>query len=234
MSVLRHDPVQKRWVIISEQRGTRPSDYQDIEDTQENIEHRPNCPFCWGNESKTPNEIFSIRPENTPPNTEGWTLRVIPNKFPALSIEGEITRQGLGLYDAMSGVGAHEVIIETPHHSKHMGLMDINHLTSVLTVYRDRISDLYMDHRLRYVLVFKNYRRTAGASLAHPHTQLIATPITPRTIAQELAAAHEHFLHKERCLFCDILNQELALAERIVYMTQHFVAFCPFASRFPF
>ncbi len=234
MSVLRHDPVQKRWVIIAVERGRRPSDFKEEHKQRDDLAQNPACPFCWGNEDKTPNEIIGIRPDKSGKDEPGWTLRVIPNKFPALQIEGEVTRSGKGLYDTISGVGAHEVIIETPHHSRHMGDMDLDSLTDVVTVYRDRITDLYKDKRLRYALVFKNHGKTAGASLEHPHTQLIATPITPRTIAQELDSAKEHFKDKERCLFCDILDQELALEERIVFQTTNFVAFCPFASRFPF
>jgi UDPglucose--hexose-1-phosphate uridylyltransferase len=134
----------------------------------------------------------------------------------------------------MNGVGAHEVIIETPDHDLHMGDMPQEHLFEILKIYRNRIADLHKDARLRYVLIFKNYGKVAGASLSHPHTQIIATPITPRTIAAELDSAHEHFLNKERCLFCDIMNQELAMEKRIVMTTPEFVVIEPFASRFPF
>ncbi len=231
MSELRHDPVQKRWVIIAIERGRRPSDFK-----KEPLQTRQvrTCPFCYGNEDKTPPEIFAIRPPDTAPNSPGWKLRVIPNKFPALKVEGELNRRGLGLYDLMDGVGAHEVIIETPDHNAHLGEMPLEDVYNLVKVYRDRIIDLHKDQRLRYVLIFKNYGEPAGASLAHPHSQLIATPITPRTVAAELESAREHFLQKERCLFCDIINQERALKVRIAMETEKFIAICPFASRFPF
>jgi len=231
MSEFRHDPVQKRWVIVAVERSRRPSDFK--------IAKKPKgaasfCPFCYGNEDKTPPEIMAIRGSDTKKDSPGWEIRVIPNKFPALAIEGDIGRRGLGIFDVMNGVGAHEVIVETPDHNMHMGDMELHHLTNIVRMYRERITDLYRDGRLRYVLIFKNHGEVAGASLAHPHTQLIATPITPRTIATELDSSREHFLSKERCLFCDIINQEIALKDRIVEATEDFIVLAPFASRFPF
>jgi len=231
MSELRHDPVQKRWVIIAIERGSRPSDFKRAPEQKRKVSA---CPFCYGNEDKTPPEIFAIRPCDTKPNSPGWKLRVIPNKFPALKVEGNLDRRGLGIYDIMQGVGAHEVIIETPDHDAHLGEMPIEEVFQIVKMYRDRIADLHADKRLRYVLIFKNYGKIAGASLAHPHSQIIATPVTPITVAAELDSAREHYLHKERCLFCDIISQEKALGERIVLETEKFIAFCPFASRFPF
>lgn len=231
MSELRHDPVQKRWVIIATERSRRPSDFQKEKDEERKTSM---CPFDPGNEDKTPPEIFALRDPGTEANKPGWRIRVIPNKFPALAVEGEIGRRGLGIFDLMNGIGAHEVIIETPEHDIHMADMPEDHLFEVLKIFRDRITDLHKDQRLRYVLIFKNHGSVAGASLAHPHSQLIATPITPRTISAELDSSHEHFLMKERCLFCDIINQELALKDRIVSATKDFIVIEPYASRFPF
>ncbi len=233
MSELRHDPIQKRWVIIATERSRRPTDFRH-EEPQKQLSHVESCPFCEGNEDKTPPEIFAIRKPGSRKNGPGWELRVFPNKFPALRVEGDIGRRGLGIYDMMNGVGAHEVIVETKNHSLHMGDMPVSHLKKVVSVYKSRILDLGRDTRLRYTLVFKNHGAVAGASLMHPHTQLIATSITPRTISQELDSGKEHFLAKERCLFCDIINQELALKERIIYETREFIVLAPFASRFPF
>jgi len=224
--------VQKRWVIVAIERSRRPSDFKH--DKAGKSREPKLCPFCPGNEDKTPPEIFAIRDCDSKPDTPGWEVRVIPNKFPALAVEGDIGRRGLGIFDLMNGIGAHEVIIETPEHGLHMGDMTVDHLFKIVKIYRNRIADLHRDHRLRYVLIFKNHGEVAGASLAHPHTQLIATPITPRTISAELDSGREHFFHKERCLFCDIINQELALKRRIVSATPEFVVLEPFASRFPF
>ncbi|HHS51154.1 MAG TPA: DUF4931 domain-containing protein [candidate division Zixibacteria bacterium] len=231
MSEFRHDPVQKRWVIVAIERARRPMDFKK----ENNVSPKPTvCPFCDGNEDKTPPEIIALRPSGGAKDSPGWDIRVIPNKFPALAVEGDLGRRGLGIFDMMNGIGAHEVIIETPDHDAHMGDLPDEHLFEICKIYRDRISDLYKDSRLRYALIFKNHGETAGASLAHPHTQLIATPITPRTISAELDSAREHFLAKERCLFCDIMNQELAMQDRIVHADERFVVLEPYASRFPF
>jgi UDPglucose--hexose-1-phosphate uridylyltransferase len=230
MPELRHDPIQRRWVIIATERGRRPDDFPRQE------ESLPGgfCPFCEGNESKTPPEITAIRKNSNGPNQPGWDVRVVPNKFPALRIEGNLDRKGLGLYDRMNGVGAHEVIIETPIHELNFADAPIDHIERVIWMYRERLQDLLRDTRFKYVLIFKNHGSAAGASLSHPHTQIIATPVTPLTLAEELTSAKEHFQDKERCLFCDIIQQELESGERIVVSDDQFVAMTPFASRFPF
>jgi UDPglucose--hexose-1-phosphate uridylyltransferase len=229
MPELRHDPIQGRWVIIATERSRRPEDFPFSEPAP------PGglCPFCEGNESKTPPEIAAIR-NGSGPNQPGWKVRVVPNKFPALRIEGGLDRKGLGAYDQMNGVGAHEVIIETPDHTLNLADAPVDHIRDVLWLYRERLADLLQDQRFKYVLIFKNYGAAAGASLLHPHTQLIATPVTPLTLVEELNSAKQHFLEKERCLFCDLIQQELESRKRIVAESAHFVALAPFASRFPF
>lgn len=225
MSELRHDPIQKRWVIIASDRGKRPLDFK-MNDT---LKQAAYCPFCPGNEERTPQTILQLNDENG-----DWQVRVVPNKFPALKIEGTLERRAEGIFDVINGVGAHEVIIESQKHDEHLPDMSADHIQRVLVSYRTRLNDLKKDTRFKYVLIFKNYGSAAGASLSHPHSQLIATPITPRTVAGELVSAQEHFLLKERCIFCDIINQELKAKERIVYQDSHFVVFMPYASRFPF
>ncbi|MBU0574393.1 MAG: galactose-1-phosphate uridylyltransferase [Candidatus Margulisiibacteriota bacterium] len=231
MSELRKCPITDRWVIISPTRGRRPSDFEAV--SAEKTDNAK-CPFCEGNESKTPAEIIAWRKPNTLPNTPGWQVRIIPNKFPALGIEGEVNRRGIGIFDMMSGVGAHEVIIETPRHNESLADMTEADIDKVLWAYKHRIQDLQKDSRFRYILVFKNYGKAAGASLEHPHSQLIATPITPRYVKLELSNSRAYFQEKERCIFCDLMRQELSSGERIVYENELFVAFAPFASRFPF
>jgi UDPglucose--hexose-1-phosphate uridylyltransferase len=230
MPELRHDPIQKRWVIIATERGRRPDDFPVRNDPHS----EGFCPFCEGNESKTPPEIAAIRSNGSGRNQPGWQVRVVPNKFPALRIEGELERKGVGVHDRMNGVGAHEVIIETPRHDLNLADAPVEHIKQVIWMYRERLVDLLRDLRLKYILIFRNHGDAAGASLEHPHTQIIATPVTPLAISQELMAAKEHFKQKERCLFCDVLQQEIESRERIVVATEHFVALTPFASRFPF
>jgi len=231
MSELRHDPIQNRWVIIATERAFRPSDFEVPATPRREVSF---CPFCEGHEDRTPPEIFAYREPGSQPNGPGWKVRVIPNKFPALRIEGPLNRKGIGLFDMMSGIGAHEVIIETPEHDANFPDMAIEQIELVLRAYRERLNDLMKDPRFRYILIFKNYGVPAGASLSHPHTQLIATPITPRTVAMEFDSARAHYLVKERCLFCDIIEQELYYGDRVVKVDEHYVVLAPFASRFPF
>jgi UDPglucose--hexose-1-phosphate uridylyltransferase len=230
MPELRHDPIQKRWVIIAAERGRRPDDFPPREQAMLSAF----CPFCEGNESKTPPEIRAIRSNGSQANQPGWLVRVVPNKFPALRIEGNLDRKGFGIHDRMNGVGAHEVIVETPQHDLDMPDMPVETLQKVLWIYRERLVDLMRDQRFKYILIFKNHGAAAGASLAHPHSQIIATPVTPLTLMGELASAKEHYQDKERCLFCDMIAQEIESGERIVLLNEHFIALTPFASRFPF
>jgi UDPglucose--hexose-1-phosphate uridylyltransferase len=192
------------------------------------------CPFCPGQEGMTPPEVMAYRPPSSAPNSGGWTLRVVPNKFPALMIEGHLDRQGEGLYDKMNGVGAHEVIIETPLHDQAFANLDVGTIENVLWAFRDRIVDLRRDARFRYVMVFKNHGAAAGATLAHSHSQLIALPVVPVNVAEEMAGAKQYYEFKERCVFCDIIKQELADRRRVIYENPGFVVLAPFAPKFPF
>ncbi|HNS31382.1 MAG TPA: DUF4931 domain-containing protein [bacterium] len=236
MSELRKDPVIGRWVVIATERKLRPSDFSaPIEMPKQTF-----CPFCPGNEDKTPAEIFAVRPDSSAPNTKGWAIRVVSNKFPALRIEGELNKKGIGLYDMMNGIGAHEVIIETPEHFTSDGnladMKDYDHfkIDQILETYQVRCLDLKKDTRFRYVLVFKNSGKEAGASLAHPHSQIIATPVVPKRVKEELTGSKWYYEYKERCAWCDIINQELDSNKRIIAQNESFLAIAPFASRFPF
>jgi len=173
-------------------------------------------------------------PANAPADGPGWYVRVIPNKFPALRIEGDLERRGQGLYDLMNGIGAHEVIVESPDHDANLGTLPLAAVEHVVTAYRERILDLRRDARFRSVIVFKNHGPEAGASLAHSHSQLIATPVVPLIVAEEVQQARAYYDYRERCLFCDILRQELEERHRLVAESEHVVAFAPFAARFPF
>src|SRR4029450_1822104 len=167
------------------------------------------CPFCEGHEDKTPPEILAYRNGSTA-HSRGWDVRVVPNKFPALRVEGTLDRQGEGLFDRMNGIGAHEVIIETPDHAKLLAGMSEGETERVLWAFRERIIDLKRDIRFRYILIFKNHGAAAGATLEHSHSQLIALPIVPDFVREEIEGAKRHYKAKERCVFCDIIRQELA------------------------
>ena len=217
-------------MIISTERAQRPGQIE----TCPGETNGKGCPFCAGREGLTPPEIFAWRPTNTRPNTPGWEVRVVPNKYPALHVEGELDKQGHGVYDRMNGIGAHEVIIETPDHAKRLEEQSRESVAKVFEAYKLRIADLSRDMRIKYILVFRNEGRAAGASLAHPHSQLIATPVTPKRVKEELTGSAAYFHYKDRCIYCDIIRQEIAERVRVVYENELFVSFCPFASRFPF
>lgn len=219
-----------RWVIISTERARRPSDFALAPVKPKSRA----CAFCPGNEASTPPEILACRPPHSPPNGPGWSLRVVPNKFPALRIEGALEPSGEGLYDRINGIGAHEVIIETPDHDATLASLPTSAVAEVFWTYRERLGDLKKDPRLEYVLIFKNHGEAAGASLEHPHSQLIATPIVPVMVEQELAGSARYFAMKERCVWCDIIRQERPGRRRLILEEKGFVVLAPFAPRFPF
>ncbi len=230
MSELRKDPILERWVIISVERGKRPSDFISPS-------HKKKggfCPFCHGNEHTSPPEIIAFRPDNTPPNSPGWSLRVVPNKFPALQIHGELNKTGEGIFDMMNGIGAHEVIIETPDHNLSLATMPLKAVEDVLWAYNARLNDLKKDRRFKYVLIFKNEGEAAGATLEHSHSQLIALPIVPKFVKEEFDSAERYYNLKERCIFCDIINQEIETEKRVIYQNRNYISLAPFAPTVPF
>jgi len=231
MPELRKDAVTGRWVIISTERRKRPSDFR-LE--RPAVIREEFCPFCTGREQMTPPEVLAFRHNGSGPNGPGWDLRVVPNKFPALQVEGSLDRQGEGLFDRMNGIGAHEVIIESPDHGKTLASMSEAEIERVLWAFRERIADLKRDIRFRYILVFKNHGAAAGATLEHSHSQLIALPIVPDFVREEIEGAKQHFAAKERCVFCDIIRQEVTAGKRIIHENADVVALAPYAPRFPF
>jgi UDPglucose--hexose-1-phosphate uridylyltransferase len=227
---LRKDPITGRWVIIATDRAKRPSDFirQPVPPARQTI-----CPFDYGNERKTPPEVLAYR-NGGARDEPGWRVRVVPNKFPVLGIEGELSRQGEGMYDKMNGIGAHEIIIETPDHAATLGDMPEPQIREVLNAFRDRVNDLKRDIRFRYIVLFRNHGEAAGATLEHPHSQLIALPVVPKRVMEEVDAARQFYTAKERCIFCDIVQQESAAGVRMVSETDRFSVIEPYAPRFPF
>ena len=231
MSELRKDPVTGRWVIISTERRKRPTDFR-LESVH--IAPDPSCPFCEGHEQMTPQELLAVRHNGSRANMPGWNLRVVPNQFPVLRVEGTLDRQGEGIFDRMNGIGAHEVIVESPRHLDTLADMGDDAIEQVLWAARERMQDLRQDRRFRYIIVFKNHGSAAGASLDHSHSQLIALPIVPREVRDEVDGACAHFKTKERCVFCDILRQETKDGQRLIAENADIVAVAPYAPRFPF
>jgi len=202
---------------------------------QESVTKGGFCPICPGNENTTPPEVlvYGRNPSNNE-NSPGWSLRVVPNKYPALVIEGDVDKVGEGLYDKMNGIGAHEVIIESSVHGDSFAHLPPDQMVQVFWAFRDRIIDLGKDPRFQYVMIFKNEGRAAGASLEHSHSQLVALPILPRMIVSELEGSLAYYTYKERCVYCDIIRQEIAMDIRVVCQDDLFIALMPFAPRSPF
>jgi UDPglucose--hexose-1-phosphate uridylyltransferase len=227
---LRRDPVTGRWIIVFLDRMPQSSDFNAPPNEKTAAE---SCPFCWGREAMTPLEISAHRKQGGP-NSPGWTVRVVPNKFPALRIEGELDKEGIGVFDMMNGIGAHEVIVETPDHYRDMADLSYAETEEVVWEYVARSLDLRRDKRFRYILIFKNHGKVAGASLEHSHSQLIALPIVPKRVREEIEGSSRYFEYKERCVFCDMLREEQLEKKRIIYEDASVIAFCPYVSRFPY
>lgn len=186
------------------------------------------CILCEGREKETPPEITALR--------EGgrWWARVIPNVKPVLHVEGDLGRKGVGMYDKMNSIGANEIIVESPEHDKFPEDIGAAHVLRIIRLYKERVVDLEKDQRLRYILIFKNSGKGAGAIYTHPHSEIMATPIIPKLLKEELDGAKQYYAYKERCIFCDILREESGHGERVISETRDFVAFTPFAPKFPF
>ncbi len=230
MSELRRDPVVNRWVIISDDPIRSPG----IGQRSQELIDGDHCPFCPGNEHLCPPEILANRPPGSHPNDARWNLRVVPSRSPLLVVEEDLKRLGEGVYDKITGVGANEVIIETPRHGIRQAQMSTEELENVFWAYRDRIIDLRKDMRMRYVLIYKNCGAPAGATLDHMYSLLMALPIVPRGILDEIDGARRHFEYKQRCIYCDVIRQEMQLETRVVSETPLFLAIEPFAPRVPF
>lgn len=226
MPQLRKDPLHDRWVIIAPERADRPNALLRAGRAKDGKEA---CPFCVGNEKMTPPELLVRRVGSGP-----WSLRVVPNRYPALRTEIVLSRAGVGLFDSMAGVGAHEVVIETSDHSKDLVDLPVAQVSQVLSAWQERMTDLSRDIRLRSAVAFKNSGAPAGATLSHAHSQLVALPFVPVELAAEVSAARRHFEAKERCLFCDLLEGELRAKERVVLETDGAVVLSPYAARSPF
>jgi UDPglucose--hexose-1-phosphate uridylyltransferase len=226
---LRRDPLHNTWVVFAPDRQRRPQDYQPAVLNPTALD-----PFAEGHERLTPPEVYSLRKEKTKPNEPGWRVRVVPNRYPAMRIEGQLEAAPVGLYDRLTGIGAHEVIIETPDGKIALEDLGVSAIADIFASYRERIIDLDKDQRFQHIYIFKNYGPTAGASLSHAHSQLIALPFVPPLIEGKLARARAHYEAKQRSLFSDILHTERVDGSRMVAENDGYVLFCPYASRFPF
>jgi len=235
MSEIRQDQATKRWVIMATERAKRPSDLAGAQPSvEEQPERSPNCPFCPGNEKMTPPELAAYRDGDGPPNSPGWQVRVVPNRFAALSPEGELAIRDPYWFTNVTGVGAHEVVIESPIHNASPVTMDVEQVTRALVLAGQRFESLQRDRRLNYIAFFRNNGLAAGSSLSHPHTQIIGTPISPTNVRLEIEEARRHYDDRMHCVYCETIEKEHEAGVRVVLETEAFFVFEPFASRWPF
>ncbi len=229
MPELRYNILTREWVIIATERAKRPEDFaKKAKEKKVLPSFVKTCPFCPGNESMTPPATHVV------PDTSTWRVRVTPNKFAAVSYEGERKRKIVGIRRAITGVGIHEVIVETPDHSKTTALLPDRDVETIIETYLNRFNFASKDPRVEQITIFKNHGDAAGTSLEHPHSQMIATPVMTTQLRDRLFNALEHFDEYGECIFCRVLEQELKEGLRLVLETEHFVAFLPFASLTPF
>ncbi len=234
MNELRRDPVSGRWSIIIQDPIQTDRLLVDLRrrNGRGTEKYDSNCPFCQGNEAQTPPEIYAVR-DGSPPNRSGWKLRVVPDKFPVLRVEGGLNNRAHGMYDLLDGIGAHEIVIETPEHSSWVTDLPEEHVVQILRTYQLRIQDLKRDQRFRYVMVYKSHGEAMGPAANHSYSYVIATPVTPPKVKQELINCAQHYELKERCLICDIVHQEVSEGSRVVIDADNFLSFLPFAAGSP-
>ncbi len=218
MTELRLDPLRRRWIVT----GKRPS-------IPEDLDSGALCAFCPGNERFTPKAICERH------SMDGaWMSRVFPDRAPLFRVEEDLGRTGEGLFDRMNAVGAHEIVVETPRHGVTFAGLTDEEAASAIGLWRDRILDLKQDRRLRYVSVFKHQRGPQTGHEGHGHSQILATPIIPLLLEMEFRWSLFQFERKERCLCCDMIEQEVRASKRVVDETGDFIALCPYASRAPY
>ncbi|MBI5682306.1 MAG: galactose-1-phosphate uridylyltransferase [Deltaproteobacteria bacterium] len=215
MAEMRLDPTTMSWVIT----GKEVMGKTDLEDV---------CPFCPGNEDRTPSSIHEIGENGN------WKVRVFPDINPVFRIEYSEDREAELIYSRMKNRGAHEIIVEHPSHNISLSDMELKDIICVFDAYANRIEDLKNDKRMKQILLFKNRGEFTGTRIKHIHSHLMATPMIPKRIEQELRFAQYHYKSKERCLFCDIIHQEIKYRKRIIFENDGFIAICPYASRFPY
>lgn len=227
MAELRQNVITREWVIIATERAKRPNMFAREKEAIGLPPHDVNCPFCPGNEEGNL-ESFRIGDEKE------WRVRVVANKYPALSLGIEGERKVNGIYRSLPAAGYHEVIIEHPRHDLTTALLNVSEVALILRAYRHRYVEIAQDPGMQTIIIFKNHGKDAGTSLEHPHSQLAATPIVPNQLRNRIEEAIRYFDDTGECLYCRTLEDELIARERIVLESEHFVAFMPYAQLSPF
>jgi UDPglucose--hexose-1-phosphate uridylyltransferase len=237
---IRKDYLLNRWVIIAAERSKRPSDF--VVKRVEKAEIKT-CPFCPGNESMTPPAVLLYLPSNggiqktkdlNGHRPKGWLVRCVPNLYPALQpLEKAPTSPQNDHHKTMVGTGYHEVIIESPNHDEHPHTARIQQIRFTLDLCIDRLKDILSRDYIRYVSIFRNHGQEAGASLSHAHSQLIATPIVPTQIFEEVEASRNYYEKQGKCVYCKLIEEEM-LGPRKIYEEDAFAVFAPWASIYSF
>lgn len=228
MAELRLNLIAKEWVIVHTERAKKPEDFRQRKDKKYRPQFSEACPFCQGNESKTPADLIKIPAEGQ------WKIRVIPNKFSTLMYDGERKRENVGLRHTVTGVGRHEVIIETPRHDLSLALLSVSDVKDILNVYLQRFVECFKDNRVQHVIIFKNHGLQSGTSIMHPHSQVIGTPVVPVQVRNRIDESVRYFDHTGECLLCATLKDELSDGKRVIVDSKHFASFIPFAALSPF
>ena len=224
MTEIRLNLITRTWVIIAKEKGKKPEDFIERRVKKRHPEFLETCPFCLGNESKTPDEVFRINGDKE------WKIRVVRNKFSRLSEEGERKRWDIGLKKGVHGVGKHELIIETPNHNLTTTTMPTEQFKNLIQAYKDRFVDIYKDPKVEYVIIFKNNGPLAGSSIEHPLSQIVGIPVTPLQIRERFEGYMKFFDETGNCLMCKTIDDELNDGSRVIFDTEHFVSFIPYAA----
>lgn len=229
MPELRYNIVTGDWLILATERAKRPKDFIKVKkDIVPLPEYKENCPFCPGNEDKTPSESLRLG------DGKKWRVRSVPNLFGALSPQEKPLRKINGMYISMGGFGTHEVIIENPRHNTCIALMGDGEVAEIIQAYKSRYTAIQNIPGIESIVIFKNHGPAAGTSLEHPHSQLIATPVVPPQIRSRTERAAAYFDTTGRCIFCQTLEEELKAKIRVIFETTYFVSFLPYAGSSPF
>jgi len=229
MPEFRQNLATREWVILSPGRAGRPNDFIKAKEKRPQVpEHDSECPFCPGNEERSEKPVYTYS------NGDTWQVRVVPNKFAALKPDLATTRSQVGRFLGAKGFGIAEVVIEHPRHDLSIATMEKEDVAQVLSAYRNRYIDIRGNDKINLVTIFRNHGARAGTSLAHPHSQIIATPIVPPHVRYPMEQAVMYYDRFGRCVYCDMLEEEIEQKERIIMETENFVTFCPYASRSPF
>jgi UDPglucose--hexose-1-phosphate uridylyltransferase len=229
MPEVRLNQITGEWVIIATERARRPEEFAQVRERRALPKFSPTCPFCPGHDEMTPGVTFEVTD-----GAGGWLVRSVPNKYSALLPDGDTDRHDLGLKTFLSGVGRHEVIIETPAHDVPPALLPLGTLQHVLAAYRHRFAAFYADPRVEHVIIFKNHGEAAGTSLEHPHSQIVGMPVVPGQVRRRIEEALRYYGDLGACLYCRLLGEELADGVRVVAENASFVAFVPYAALSPF